>query len=220
MPPKARISREDILNAAFDLVREKGQAALNVRAAAKRLGCSTQPVLYNFATVESLKDAVYRKADEFHTAYILPQAGEGADALLQLGLNYVRFGHEEGHLFRFLFESNQFGGMDMNALVQWPGVGELVNILAQGLGCQAEAARQVLPGVGELVNILAQGLGCQAEAARQVFLTFFAVAHGLGSLLANNAMAYDENECAKMLETVFFGALARIKEGEENAETL
>ena len=192
MPPKARISREDILNAAFDLVREKGQAALNVRAAAKRLGCSTQPVLYNFATVESLKDAVYRKADEFHTAYILPQAGEGADALLQLGLNYVRFGHEEGHLFRFLFESNQFGGMDMNALVQWPGV-------------------------GELVNILAQGLGCQAEAARQVFLTFFAVAHGLGSLLANNAMAYDENECAKMLETVFFGALARIKEGEENA---
>ena len=191
MPPKARISREDILNAAFDLVREKGQAALNVRAAAKRLGCSTQPVLYNFATVESLKDAVYRKADEFHTAYILPQAGEGADALLQLGLNYVRFGHEEGHLFRFLFESNQFGGMDMNALVQWPGV-------------------------GELVNILAQGLGCQAEAARQVFLTFFAVAHGLGSLLANNAMAYDENECAKMLETVFFGALASMK-GDTNA---
>ena len=192
MPPKPKITREMVLDAAFELVRREGQAALNVRTLARRLNCSTQPILYTFATVEALRAAVYERADEFHTAYILPQAGEGADALLQLGLNYVRFGHEEGHLFRFLFESNQFGGMDMNALVQWPGV-------------------------GELVNILAQGLGCQAEAARQVFLTFFAVAHGLASLLANNAMAYDENECAKMLETVFYGALAQIKEGEENA---
>lgn len=192
MPPKPKITREMVLDAAFELVRREGQAALNVRTLARRLNCSTQPILYTFATVEALRAAVYERADDFHTAYILPKGAEGPEALLQLGLNYVRFGHEEGHLFRFLFESNQFGGMDMNALVQWPGV-------------------------GELVNILAQGLGCQAEAARQVFLTFFAVAHGLASLLANNAMAYDENECAKMLETVFFGALARIKEGEENA---
>ena len=192
MPPKARVTREDILNAAFDLVRAEGQGALNVRAVAKRLGCSTQPVLYNFATMEALQAAVYERADDFHTAYILPRAAEGAEALMELGLNYVRFGHEEKHLFRFLFESNRFGGMDMNALLKGPGV-------------------------GELVAILAGGLGCPAADAEKVFLTFFAVAHGLGSLLANNAMAYDENECAGMLETVFFGALSRIKEGEENA---
>jgi len=63
MPPKARVTREDILNAAFDLIRAEGQEALSVRAVAKRLGCSTQPVLYNFATVEELKDAVYEKAE-------------------------------------------------------------------------------------------------------------------------------------------------------------
>ena len=45
-----------------------------------------------------------------------------------------------------------------------------------------------------------------------MFLTFFAVAHGLASLLCNNAMAYDEKECAGMLETVFFGALAALEE--------
>ena len=190
MPPKARVTREDILNAAFDLIRAEGQAALSVRAVAKRLGCSTQPVLYNFATVEELKDAVYEKADGFHTSYILPRDGEGADALLELGLNYVRFGHEEKHLFRFLFESNRFGGMDMDALVKGPGV-------------------------GELVGILAGGLGCTAAEAEKVFLTFFAVAHGLGSLLANNAMEYDETECAAMLETVFYGALAAQKGGKD-----
>jgi AcrR family transcriptional regulator len=186
MPPKAKVTREDILNAAFELVRSQGHEALNVRAIARRLSCSTQPVLYNFATVESLKAAVYEKADAFHTAYILPQRGEGDEALLALGLNYVRFGHEEKHLFRFLFESNKFGGMDLTALLRGPGV-------------------------SELIPILADGLGCETEAAEKMFLTFFAVAHGLASLLANNAMAYEEKECTGMLETVFYGALASLK---------
>ena len=31
------------------------------------------------------------------------------------------------------------------------------------------------------------------------------MAHGMASLLANNAMQYDEAQCKKMLECVFFG---------------
>ena len=186
MPPKAKVTREMILDAAFDLVRSEGQGALNVRALARRLGCSTQPILYNFATMEALTAAVYERADEYHTSCILPRGEAGPDALLRLGLNYVRFGHEERHLFRFLFESNRFGGMDLRGLMQGPGIGELVDILSQGLCCE------------------------RAEAKR-VFLAFFAVVHGLGSLLCNNAMAYDENRCTEMLETVFYGALASLK---------
>ncbi len=82
MPPKARITRDMILDAAFDLVRAEGHEALNVRTLAKRLGCSTQPILYNFAAVEELKDGVYQRAVEFDTAYILPKGGKCADALL------------------------------------------------------------------------------------------------------------------------------------------
>ena len=130
--------------------------------------------------------AVYERADEYHTSCILPRGEAGPDALLRLGLNYVRFGHEERHLFRFLFESNRFGGMDLRGLMQGPGIGELVDILSQGLCCE------------------------RAEAER-VFLAFFAVVHGLGSLLCNNAMAYDETRCTEMLETVFYGALASLK---------
>ncbi len=191
MPPKAKVTREMILDAAFDLVRTEGQAALNVRALAKRLSCSTQPILYNFAAMEELAAAVYERADEFHTAYILPKQGEGPDALLELGLNYVRFGHEERHLFRLLFESDQFRGMDLKSLIEGPGT-------------------------SPLVDILAEGLGCERAAAEKVFLAFFAVVHGLASLLCHNAMAYDETQCAETLETVFYGALASLK-GEEHA---
>ena len=185
MPPRARVTREMILDAAFALVRAEGQEALNVRAVARHLGCSTQPVLYAFAAMDELRAAVYERADAFHTAYILPRDAAGEEALLRLGLNYVRFGHEEGRLFE---------GMDLSGLLRGPGM-------------------------NELVGVLAQGLGCGTEEAQKVFLTFFAVAHGLASLLCHNAMAYDEAECQTMLETVFYGALASMK-GDTNAQPL
>ena len=49
------------------------------------------------------------------------------------------------------------------------------------------------------------------EQAREMFLTFFCVAHGMASLLANNSMEYDEEQCKKMLEDVFFGMIAARK---------
>ena len=50
MPPKVKITKEDIINAAVSLVRENGADALNARTVASLLGCSTQPVFSNFAT--------------------------------------------------------------------------------------------------------------------------------------------------------------------------
>ena len=50
MPPQKRIFREDILEAAADLVRQEGPAALSVRNIAKKLGCSTQPVYSSLRT--------------------------------------------------------------------------------------------------------------------------------------------------------------------------
>ena len=41
-----------------------------------------------------------------------------------------------------------------------------------------------------------------------MFLTFFSVAHGLASLLANNSMKYDEEQITEMLKKVFFGMLS------------
>lgn len=93
-------------------------------------------------------------------------------------------GHE--NLFRFLFQSNKFGGMDVTALMN----------------------DQNLSGI---IEVMAKGLECDIAEAEEMFLTFFCVAHGLASLLANNAMEYDEEQCTKMLENVFFGMFASLK---------
>lgn len=186
MPPKAKITREMILDAAFRIVRERGHENLNARTIAQELHCSTQPVLYVFKTVNEIREAVYRAADDYHTSCIMPKGG-GANPLLELGLNYVRFGHEEKNLFRFLFQTDQFGGMDSEALL-----GD--------------------PALAGILEVMSAALRVDAGTARELFFSFFAVAHGLASLLANNSMEYSEKRCKAVLESVGKGLLAARKE--------
>ena len=98
MPPKAKITRDMIIEAGLQIVRTEGTESLNVRRAAAELDCSTQPVMYHFKTVSDLKAAVYERANDLHTAYILTPDAEAADPFLSVGLRYIRFAAEEPHL--------------------------------------------------------------------------------------------------------------------------
>lgn len=182
MPPKVKITKKMVADASFEVIRASGHENLNARTISEYLGCSTQPVLYSFKTVDEIREAAYEIADGYHTEFIMPK-DEDENPMLALGLNYVRFGHEEKNLFRFLFQTDKFGGKDVAVLMSDPG----------------------LSGIME---IMAAGLEADIEQAREMFLTFFCVAHGMASLLANNSIEYDERQCKKMLENVFFGMIA------------
>ena len=178
MPHKVRVTRKMILDVSFDIVRKEGHENLNARRIAERLGCSTQPVLYNFKTVDEIRAEVYRIADKYHSGYIMLDEAVDQDPLLALGLNYIRFGHEERHLFRFLFQTNQFGGMNIDTLINDPQL-------------------------SAVIGMIAKGMKCGGVEAREMFLLFFVAAHGYASLLANNAMEYDEEQSVKMLEAMY-----------------
>ena len=62
MPPKVKTTKEMIINAAFEITRKIGIDAVNAKSVANYLKCSTQPVMYNFATIEELKLIVFDKA--------------------------------------------------------------------------------------------------------------------------------------------------------------
>lgn len=180
MPPKVRTTREMIVQAGLDVVRDEGPGALTMRAVAARLGCSTQPVLSNFPTSAQLKAAVYERADELHTAYIM-QAEPGAEnPLLSVGLRYVRFAKEEPNLFKLLFQSDGLGSTSLAGLV---------------------AADELTP----IVSFIAAEAGVDEDAAREAFACIELVAHGYASFLANNSMDYDESFCARSLEAAFVG---------------
>lgn len=104
MPPKVRITREEIINAAFEIVREKGVSAVNARTVAAVLGCSTQPIFSNFATMEELHLAVVKKADNLYQKYTHREMEQGKYPPYKAsGMAYIRFAKEEKELFKLLF---------------------------------------------------------------------------------------------------------------------
>lgn len=182
MPPKVKITRKMILDASFDIIQNVGHENLNARTIAKYLNCSTQPILYNFKTIDEIRETVYQIIDEYHSTYIIPK-GTDENPMLTMGLNYVRFGYEEKNCFRFLFQTNKFGDIDMKSLIE-------------------------NPALSDVISVMANGLDCNEDQAKEMFLTFFAVTHGLASLLANNTMEYNEEQTIKILQNVFYGMLA------------
>lgn len=191
MPRRANITRERILDAATDLVRTEGHERLTARALAARLGCSTQPILYCFASMEDLVRTLYQHVDELHTQALVTGLNEAPDPLLRLGLNYVRYARDEPALFRFLFQSNGLGEQNMTQLLESPNLVPILDVLRT-------EANITLP------------------EAQQVLLTLFACVHGLASMLANNALELDEQSAEDVLNAAFLGAMAMVKGGTDD----
>lgn len=194
MPPRSKVTREAIVNAAMEIAREAGAEAINARTVAKKLCCSTQPVMYHFATMADLKRSVYAQADRFHTDYLMRSAGD-TDPLLEIGLNYIRFAIQEPHLFRFLFQS---GYAKESNLLEMLDSEELVPVL----------------------SAMQEGLGTDREKTRQVFLIVALFAHGYASIIANNGLEYDETLVAAHLERAFNGAVIAAMQEENDEKTI
>ena len=136
MPPKAKITKEMIVEEAFQIARTQGADRITARSIAQRLKCSTQPVLYYFATVEEIKEAVYQRADAYHTRFLMGTEG-GSDGMLGIGLRYVRFAAEER------FQPGAFSGASLNDLVSSEELNPIIQALRQETGVTEDAAREI-----------------------------------------------------------------------------
>ncbi len=181
MAPKAKITKEMIVEAGFEIVRMQGMERLTARSISEYLKCSTQPVLYYFSTVEEIKKAVYQKADEYHTNYIM-NVGREENPMLAIGLNYIRFAIEESKLFCLLFQSDGLAESSVSGLIQ---------------------EEELFP----IIGILQEELGGTQEEVKEVFSTLFIFVHGYASLFANNKMAYEEEDLRCKLEKVWAGVV-------------
>lgn len=188
MAAKAKVTKEMIVDAAFAVARETGAENINARTVSERLRCSTQPVMYHFATIEELKRTVYAKADLYHSEYLMNMKRPPKGTALGIGMNYIRFAIEEAHLFRFLFQSNYFNGSTLIELID---------------------AEELTP----VLSAMQRALGLDMEQTKSVFLTVFMFAHGYASIIANNSLKYDEGLINSQLEQAYKGAVLAAQGG-------
>ncbi len=180
---KQKITREMIVEAGFSLIRESGESALNVRNIAARLGCSTQPVMYWYKSMNELKADIIARANEFHTSFLIK--GGYDDVLVGIGMNYILFASQEKNLFRFLVMSDNTDN------------GGIAELLAPDTA-------------GVLLEPLERKYSITRDQARDVFEALFACFHGYAALLAYNAAKYDPLHFKKQLLHIYKGVIEDI----------
>lgn len=187
MPPKAKITKDMVIDAAFEIARTTGAENINARTVSEKLNCSTQPVMYHFSTIEELKKAAYAKSDHYHSEYLMNITNPQENVMLGIGLNYIRFAIEEPHLFRFIFQS---GFAVENSLLEMIDSEELTPI----------------------ISVMQKGMDMSIEQTKEVFITLALFVHGYASIITNNSLEYDEELIKMHLKRVYKGAILAAQE--------
>ena len=134
MPPKTKVTRDMIVRAAVDVARQDGVDKINARTVAEQLHCSTQPVMYHFAT--------YEVVDRMHTEFLMDTPPD-RDPILGIGLNYIRFAVEEPWLFRFLFQSGYAKEKNLLEMIESEALTPILQAMREGLDMDLKTTKDV-----------------------------------------------------------------------------
>ena len=184
MPPRVKITKEDIINVSIDIVREEGKESLNARNIAKKLNCSTQPIFFNFSSMEELKNAVTVSAFNIYLDFLNKETKKDKYPQYKaFGIGYIRFAKEERQLFKLLFMRDRTGE-------------EFVSTHDR------EAS----------IELLMKNNGFSREMAELMQLEMWVFVHGIASMFATSYLDLEWNLISKMLTDAYKGIATRLLE--------
>lgn len=186
MAPKNKFSRQEMIAAAVDVVREKGIDALTAKALAAKLGVSTQPVFTCFHTIEEAKREVRKVAESMYDSYIR-KGLQLPIPFLGLGMQYISFARNERELYRLMFLS-QREGEDSGAIA--------------AMKHSQELARESL----------IQTYHIDVDTADRYFRDMWLVVHSLATLVVTDDCPYSEQEIGEILTGFSVSLCKAIKE--------
>ena len=187
MPPKVKITKDNIIETALSLVRQGGEGAMNARSIAAALNCSTQPIFSNFESMEELEHTVLVAAYEKYLGFISDEiASKKYPDYKAAGMAYIRFAKEEKELFKLLFMCDRKG----EELIPTPDF---------------EAS----------VEMIMKAIGCSRESANLLHLEMWTVVHGIATMIVTSFLELDFELISRMLTDVYQGLRTRLLE-EEN----
>ncbi len=189
MPPKIKITEEDIVSAAIRFVREKGFENLNARDLAAVIGCSVHPIFRAFETMDKLKSAVCKKAESIYNQRMI-SCLEQEDGFLAMGLTYIDFAKNDKNLFKLLFMSDAFQNQNIS------------NIAGS------------TEGDDDVIEMLCQMTGLSVKRAKELYTNIWLTTHGIATMCATNSCYIDEEEVRHILNNSFTGVLMKLKSEE------
>lgn len=178
MPPKIKITKADIVDAAVEIVRSGGAQTLNARTVASVLNCSTQPVFSNFATMNELLLTVVGRAEAICNDFIEQEIASGRyPAYKASGMAYIRFAKEEKELFKLLYMRDR-----------------------------SRESEQTLTGIAnEMENIVRSSTGLDEQSAKLFHLEMWVYVHGIATMFATGFLDLEWELVSKILTDSYQG---------------
>ncbi len=177
MPPKPKITKQEIVTATLSLLRERGEDAMNARSIAAALGCSTQPIFSNFDSLDELQQAVYAAAYDHYYGFLTREMESGQyPPYKAFGMAYVRFAKEEQQLFRVFFMCDRKG-------------------------------KALLPSsdFSQSVDMIMKANGISKAEAELLHMEMWCFVHGIGTMLATSYLSLDTELISRMISDVYAG---------------
>lgn len=192
MPPKAKFTREQITEAALDIVREEGLDNLTARALGQRLGSSACPIFTVFENMEEVQQAVLRAARGIYKQYVDRGLSEKI-AFKGVGTQYILFAVNEPRLFQILFMSEH------------GSVPDLDNVLPM-----------IDESYGSILSSITTAYGMQEEMAERLYRYLWIYTHGIATLCATRMCRFSGEEISNMMTEVCKSLLKYMGEGDGN----
>lgn len=188
MPPKPKFTREEIVDASIELVREEGIENLTARVLAKKLGCSPQPIFTVFEDMTDLKKAVIHRASEILSEFSLTKTDE-IPTFKEAGMALVLFALKEPNLFKMAYMFQERPLSFEEAFDQHGGAPE------------------------GFIDFITKAHDITPEEARVLFQNTWVFTYGLGMLCATGMCTFTEKEASEKLSQSFLSTLMFIKSG-------
>ncbi|MCI9133752.1 MAG: WHG domain-containing protein [Lachnospiraceae bacterium] len=183
MPPRAKFTREEIVQAALSLVRENGMEALTARSLGIRLASSARPIFTVFQSMEEVQQAVLNSAKKLYREYV----GRGLEERLAfkgVGKQYILFSAEEPKLFQLLFMTEQ---------AQIPDLENVLPLIDESYG--------------QILSSIQEEYGVERGEAERLYHHLWIYTHGIAALCATGMCRFTGEEISKMMTEVFVSLL-------------
>lgn len=190
MPTKIRISKDMILDAAFEIVRQDGMEKLSNRELAKKLKCSIRPIYYQFENVEEMQKELYIKIEQYFYEFLLDNMVEGIPQYKQIGINYIRFAKKEKQLFQTLFMNST--GLTPDAFVSKDG-----------------------EDYKEIEKLIKISTNLKEEEIKDFHTKMWIFCHGIATLVASGTVKLTDSQIQNLL-SYEFQALMLLEENPNN----
>lgn len=107
MPPQITFTKENIIDAAFEIYKDGGIENIKIRKVAAKLGSSIAPIYSNFKNIDEVKKCVMEKA--LHILIQYTEREYSPNTFLNIGLGLLNFAKDYSTLYKELFiNSNDY----------------------------------------------------------------------------------------------------------------